>query len=370
MTLIKPFQAIRPELDLITSPDVFFSEVKRNYPEFYKAGFFQKMSSEGIYIYQMKSKKKIKTGLVCRMPVKEINNGKVIKHEHTLAAKEQKMMLLTLERNAMVKPVLLTYPEVDEIKDLIHSYAKKLKPVFEISFDDESEIHQIFAVTDGKSILKLQQLFEKKVPHTYVADGHHRLATSTLMQKRAKKRNAPPETYNYFLCSLFSTSELEIHDYNRIVEFDNFSPMVLMALLSRKFNVKLLDKPRKPSKKHEIIMAQGEEWFSLTWRPKVLKKYNSTIGLLDVNLLNNEVLSNIFSVEDISTDKRVKYVEGPVGLEGIQERIGGVENRAAFILPALGWDEFLEITNSGATLPPKSTWFEPRMKNGVIVYGY
>ncbi len=370
MTLIKPFQAIRPDLDLITSPDVFFGEVKKNYPEFYKGGFFHKLSSEGIYIYHMKSKGKTRTGITCRMPVKEINNGKVIKHENTLAAKEQKMMLLTLERNAMVKPVLLTYPEVDEIKELIHSYRKKLKPVFEVEFEAEEEIHQIYAITDGKSLLKLQQLFERKVPHTYVADGHHRLATSTLMQKRAKKKNGPNDTYNFFLCSLFSTNELEIHDYNRIVEFDNFSPMVLMALLSRKFNVQLLAEPRKPKGKHELVMAQGDEWFSLKWRPKVLKKYDSTIGLLDVNLLNNEVLSNIFSVEDISTDKRVKYVEGPVGIKGIEEQLGGMENRAAFILPSLTWDEFIEITDTGATLPPKSTWFEPRMKNGVIVYGY
>ncbi len=370
MTLIKPFQAIRPDLDLITSPDAFFKEVKRNYPEFSKGGFFYKLSSEGLYIYQMKTPHKTRIGLLCRMPVKDINNGKVIKHEHTLAAKEQKMMLLTLERNSMVKPVLLTYPEVDEITKALYSQLKKSKPVFEIEFEEEQETHQIFAITDGKAILSLQQLFEKNVPHTYVADGHHRLATSTLLQKRSKKRNNPPDTYNYFLCSLFSTSELEIHDYNRIVEFDNLSPMVLMALLSRKFNVKLLDEPRKPLKKHEIVMVQGEEWFSLEWRNKILKKYDSTIGLLDVNLLNEEVLANIFSVEDISTDKRVKYAEGPIGIEGIQDKLSGQDNSVAFILPPVTWKEFLDITNSGATLPPKSTWFEPRMKNGVIVYGY
>ncbi len=370
MTLIKPFQAIRPELELITSSDVFFGEVKRNYPEFYKGGFFQKISSEGIYIYEMISTQKKRIGIICRMPVKDISNGKVIKHEHTLATKEQKMMLLTLERNAMVKPVLLTYPEVPLITELLKNFKNKSEPIFEIDFEEENEKHRIYAITNRKTILKLQQLFEKKVPHTYVADGHHRLATSTLLQKRSKKRNNPPESYNYFLCSLFSTKELEIHDYNRIVEFDNFSPMVLMALLSRKFNVQLLEKPRKPKNKHEIVMAQGDEWFSLCWRPKILKKYDSTIGLLDVNLLNKEVLANIFAVEDISTDRRVKYIEGPQGINGIKERLAGVENRAAFILPPVTWEEFLKITNSGVTLPPKSTWFEPRMKNGVIVYGY
>jgi uncharacterized protein (DUF1015 family) len=164
--------------------------------------------------------------------------------------------------------------------------------------------------------------------------------------------------------------ELEIHDYNRIVEFDNFSPMVLMALLSRKFNISIIKKPRRPENKHEIVMALGEEWFSLKWRKNILKKYDSTVELLDVNLLNVEVLANIFSVDDITTDRRVRYIEGPRGLQGIQERIGGMPNRAVFVLHPVSWKEFMDITNSGSTLPPKSTWFEPRMKNGLIVYGY
>ncbi len=370
MTFIKPFQAIKPELDEITSPDVFFGEVKKNYPEFYKAGFFNRMSSESLYIYQIKSEGHTQTGLICRIPVKEYLNGDVVKHEHTLAAKEQKMLLLTLERQAMVKPVLLTYPEVGEIEKKLQQHIKDLEPTYEIHFDAENQLHVFYAVTDGKSILELQELFEQHVPKTYVADGHHRLATSALLHKRMKKKKMPPETYNYILCGLFPTNELEIHDYNRIVEIDSFSPMVLMALLSRKFNIQLLDEPRKPKGKHEIVMVVGEEWFSLVWRAKILKKYSSTLETLDVNLLNQEVLSNIFSVADITTDRRVGYIEGPKGIEGIQEKIAGNEKAAAFILPPLTWDEFLEITNAGITLPPKSTWFEPRMKNGVIIYGY
>ncbi len=370
MTLIKPFQAIKPELDMITSPEVFFGEVKKNYTEFFKGGFFSRMSSESLYLYKIISKNTTKTGLICRMPVKEYTQGNVITHEHTLAAKEQKMLLLTLERGSMVKPILLTYPEVKNIKESLLQQSKKNKPSFEIRFEEEEELHQIFAITDGKDILKIQQLFQKHVPKTYVADGHHRLATSSILQKRTKKKNTPLDTYNYFLCSLFSTQELEIHDYNRIVEFDNFSPMVLMALLSRKFNVSILKKKRKPNQKHEIVMIMGEEWFSLKWRTKILKKYNSTVELLDVNLLNEEVLANIFSVEDISTDKRVKYIEGTKNLEEVVEEMENKANKAAFLLPPVTWDEFIEITNLGSNLPPKSTWFEPRMKNGIVVYGY
>lgn len=370
MTFIKPFQAIKPELDEITSPDVFFGEVKKNYPEFYKAGFFNRMSSESLYVYQIKSTQGTKTGLVCRIPVEEYIKGDVVKHENTLAAKEQKMLLLTLERQAMVKPVLLTYPEVNEIETEIKKQIKGLKPTYEIKFDVENQLHLFYAISDGKAIVALQELFKKHVPKTYVADGHHRLATSHLLKRRMRKKKMPPETYNYFLCGLFPTNELEIHDYNRIVEFDTFSPMVLMALLSRKFNVQILEEPRKPKGKHELVLALGGEWFSLVWRPKILKKYSSTLESLDVNLLNEEVLSNIFSVEDITTDRKVGYIEGPKGLAAISQRLANKENCAAFILPPLTWDEFLDITNAGITLPPKSTWFEPRMKNGVIIYGY
>lgn len=370
MTFIKPFQAIKPELDEITSPDVFFGEVKKNYPEFYRAGFFNRMSSESLYIYQIKSERGTRTGMICRIPVDEYLKGDVVKHEHTLAAKEQKMLLLTLERQAMVKPVLLTYPEVSTIEDNIKKHIKDKKPTYEIKFEVENELHLFYAISDGKDILELQELFKEHVPKTYVADGHHRLATSSLLYKRMKKKKIPTESHKYILCGLFPTNELEIHDYNRIVEFDTFSPMVLMALLSRKFNVKLLETPRRPEEKHEIILAMGEAWFSLVWRPKILKKYSSTVETLDVNLLNKEVLSNIFSVEDITTDRRVGYIEGPKGLEGVAQKVAGKENSAAFILHPVTWDEFLEITNAGITLPPKSTWFEPRMKNGVIVYGY
>lgn len=370
MTFIKPFQAIKPELDEITSADVFFGEVKKNYPEFYKAGFFNRMSSESLYIYQIVSETGTKTGLICRIPVKEYLNGDVVKHEHTLAAKEQKMLLLTLERQAMVKPVLLTYPSVNKVEDSINKHIKDTEPAYKIEFQSSNEQHLIYAINNGKVILELQELFKKYVPKTYVADGHHRLATSALLHKRMKKKKMPSETYNYFLCSLFPTNELEIHDYNRVVEFDTFSPMVMMAMLSRKFNVQLLETPRKPKQKHEIVLAIGENWFSLVWRPKILKKYSSTVESLDVNLLNQEILSNVFAVEDITTDKRVGYIEGPKGLEGVAQKVAGRENCAAFILPSVTWEEFLDITNAGITLPPKSTWFEPRMKNGVLVYGY
>ncbi len=367
MTKIKPFQAIKPNLDLITSPDVFFAEVKKSYPEFNKGGFFSRMGSEGIYIYRLRSKSSAKIGIVARMPVENYENGHVIKHEHTLAAKEQKMMLLTLERDAMVKPILLTYPEVPEITKLIRKHLQGKKPDYTIHFEQEGTIHEFFSINSGEDILKYQQLFEQKVPKTYVADGHHRLATASLLKKRMKGQS---DNYNYFLTAIFSTTDLEIHDYNRIVEFDNFSPMVLMALLSRKFNISILEKPRKPKKKHEITMTLGQDWFSLKWRAKVLKKYESTIDLLDVNLLNEEIFAHIFDVEDISTDKRVKYIEGPKGIEGILEKASTAENKAIFVLPRVTWDEFLDITNSGATLPPKSTWFEPRMKNGVITYSF
>ncbi len=369
MTRIRPFQAIKPDLDIITSSDVFFGEVKKNYPEFQKGGFFNRLPSEGVYIYRLITKRGVKLGLVACIPVDDYKEGKIIKHEHTLAPKEQKMMLLTLERKAMVKPILLTHPPVKKIEALMEEEVANASPVYTVAFD-AGDVHQLYAVTDGKSIKRFQELYEAHVPKTYVADGHHRLATSANLCEQRIKKGKRTGSYGYMLCSLFSTSQLEIHDYNRIVEFDRFSPMVLMALLSRKFNITLLEEPRRPEGKHEVIMVRDEEWFSMKWRPEILKKYKTTVDRLDVNLLNEEVLANVFSVEDIKTDRRVKYIEGPRGIEGVRERLEAFPNRVAFILPPVTWEEFLEITDSGMTLPPKSTWFEPRMKNGLIVYGF
>jgi uncharacterized protein (DUF1015 family) len=178
MTFIKPFQAIRPELELITSSDMFFGEVKKNYADFMRGGFFSRLGREGIYLYQIRSPKGQRTGVVCKMPVKEYKDGHVIKHEHTLAAKEQKMMLLTLERDAMVKPILLTYPEVSDVKEFISNQIDQIEPAYEIHFETGEERHTFYPITDGRTILELQKLFEEHVPRTYVADGHHRLATS------------------------------------------------------------------------------------------------------------------------------------------------------------------------------------------------
>lgn len=367
---ISPFKAVYPNLDFITSAESFFGTVKESYPDYKQSGFFHHDDEEAVFIYRIKTSRGKHIGIIACATVKDYLDGKIKKHENTLASKEQQQMNLLLRRGASVKPVLLTYPNVEALDLLIKKQIKKQKPFFTITFDENGETHTFWKIKGKSTIKKIQALFKAHIPHTYIADGHHRTSTTALMAKRMKEEGNKGN-FDQILAAFFPVKELSIFDYNRVVEgLDDRTIARFMTRISQVFDIEILGGPAKPQKKHELTMAVGEEWFRLKWKLAILTKYRRDPVLLDANLLDVEVMQNIMNIEDTRTDSRVSYVEGPKGFDSMTKKTRQNENKVAFCLFPVDVKDLFLVADNHDTMPPKSTWFEPRVKNGLLVLEY
>ena len=364
---IRPFQAVYPNTDYIASNDAFFGTVKEEYVSYKKSGFYIKASQESVYIYRIQTKHRSHTGLVACTDINEYLNGNIKKHENTLSAGEQRQMYMMMNRKSIVKPVLLIHPRVKKLNDLFEKYIKEHEPFYTIHFESENTKHMLWEVSDGDAIEKIQQLFDNKIPETYIADGHHRCSATALLYTRLKKKKKV-NPYETILTAFFPEDQLEIYDYNRIVDaLEEVSLTQFMAKLSKLFYIDFLEKPAKPKCKHEITMFLNKEWFLLKWKPSVLKKYKNQKIVLDASLLDEKVLKDILGIKDVKTDVRMKYISGIEGLKSLIKKTQKLETRVAFCLYPAQMSDLLTTADEGGVMPPKSTWFEPRMKNGLIV---
>jgi uncharacterized protein (DUF1015 family) len=364
---IQPFQAVFPNTELITSADYFFSTVKEQFNDYVESGFFKKTPHEGIYIHRIIARKKTFTGLIACVDIQDYLDGHIKKHENTLADSEQQQMHLLLQRSSQVKPVMLTYRKVDDIQSIIETYANNHTPFLTVHFEAADEYHYFWEIQDGQAIRQLQVLFHEKVPATYIADGHHRTSSAALLYEKQGKMN-PNSPFKWLTGAFYATDELEIHDFNRIVEgLSDLTPTVFMAKISQIFEIEVLDEPMKPTRKHELTMYLDREWFRLRWRQHVLDEFKHQPILLDVTLLNEKVIKGILEIKEVRTDARVKYLEGPKGIDTLKEKTLKSEERLAFCLYPVAMQDFLAIADSGGVLPPKSTWFEPRIRSGLLV---
>ena len=362
---ILPFQAVYPNLTLVTSPDSFFASMKHNYPEFVKSGFFHKSAQDALYIYQIESEGHSYRAIVAANDIKDVDKRKILKHEETLSTKEQSMMQLILQRNAMIKPVLLAYEGNRDINLFLDKEMNNLRPFFKLNFEETKESHTLYAITNGKKVAKLQKLFKDKVDKCYIADGHHRVSTASILSNGDHLRQ---DQLNSLLSIYFPFEELDIYDYNRSIRIqEDMSDAKMVVRLSKIFKISELAGAKKPKKKHYITMQLGRQWYLLKWKKKILKKYRERGLILDADLLNRYVLDDILEVEDIRSDARVKYIGGILGAEGVEALSMGDHRRVGFCLYPVSKKELRYIADNGFNLPPKSTWFEPRIKNGVIV---
>ncbi len=364
---IHPFQAAYPNTDFITSADSFLASVKDQFSNYVKSGFYKKMPQEGLYVHRITGKHRTYLGMIACLDIRDYLEGRIKKHENTIAAGEQEQMRLMLSRQAMVKPVMLTYPNSNSITEVLKKYVAEHPHFLEVFFEEVTQTHAFWEISDWQTIRQLQQFFLENVPCTYIADGHHRISTTALLFQKHSKKN-PESPYRYLLCALYPTGELEIHDFNRIIEgMNDLRPAVFMAKLSQLFDIELLEKPGKPAQKHELTMYLDREWFRLRWRQQVLDEFSEHPVLLDVTLLNEKVLKQILGIRDVRTDARVKYFEGPKGLTSLKDKALRNDERIVFCLYPVAMDDFLAISDAGGVLPPKSTWFEPRIRSGLIV---
>ncbi len=368
MATITPFKAALPDLTDIISYDEFFGSAKRKFPLYLSDGIYEEIDKKAIYVYRVKRPHRSHTGLIANASVLDYINGNIKKHENTLAAKESKMLRLFEDRNAMIKPILLTYPNVLEIDAIINRITTSTQPTFSIPFQDEE--HIFWQIEESIRIDALVEAFADHIPESYICDGHHRAKVSEILYDRYKEGydEATTQAYSSMLVAYFPASEIEIHNYNRVVvDMKGMSEMDFLKELKQIYNIVGTPKPFNPITKYQLGMFLNKQWYKLTLKEEYLPTTDTkTNEALDVHILNKYVLEGILRIEDVRTEADVRYIEGPKGAFSLERKVREGKAELAFNLYPVALEDLIKISDEKDTLPPKSTWIEPRMRNGFI----
>jgi len=366
---------IKPEIDLPIDMDehdqAVYEKAKENFLKFKSNKWLNEDEKEKLYIYAQTMDGRTQYGIVGCAGVEDYLNGIIKKHELTRKDKEEDRMKHVRITNANMEPVFFTYPAVKEIDQIVENIVKNQKPEYDFTANDGFG-HHFWVINDDATIIKIIELFKTKVPYTYVADGHHRTAAAALVGNEKKSKNPNhdgTEEYNFFLAVHFPDNQLKIIDYNRVVkDLNGLTPAQLLENLDKTFIVKEEGiEIYKPSKLHEFSMYLDNKWYSLVAKEGT---YNDAdpIGVLDVTILSNLVLDNILGIKDLRTDKRIDFVGGIRGLGELKRRVDNGEMKVAFALYAVSMKQLIDIADTGNIMPPKTTWFEPKLRSGLVVH--
>lgn len=365
---------IKPEIDLPENIDEHAPEVynqaKINLDKFREANWLVQDDSECLYIYAQTMNGKTQYGLVGCAGVDDYMNGIIKKHELTRADKEEDRMKHVRITNANMEPVFFTYPAVKEIDEIVSDIVSNQQPEYDFISNDGFG-HHFWVINDKHTINKITELFSE-VPYTYVADGHHRTAAAALVgnEKKMKNQNHDgKEEYNFFLAVHFPSDQLTIIDYNRVVkDLNNLSKAEFFKKLEKVFIIE--DKGAeiyKPNKLHNFSMYYENTWYSLTAKEGTYND-NDPIGVLDVTILSQLVLDDILNIKDLRTSKRIDFVGGIRGLGELKKRVDSGEMVVAFALYPVSLQQLINIADTGNIMPPKTTWFEPKLRSGLVVH--
>jgi uncharacterized protein (DUF1015 family) len=365
--VIKPFKSAIPKLSSLFSYELFFQSVKENYPEYRDNGFYECDEDKALFIYRYEGKERSYTGLLACTDTNDYKGGAVVRHEGTLVNKETRQRKLLKERNAMIKPILLTYPKTQNIQTLQYNYTRHFSPFYSIDAKDAK--HTVWKIKEKVWIKQFVDAFEKDVPKAYIADGHHRAATVANMFKKTGE-----EAFNKIFSIYLSYDDVEVSNWNRVITgLNGLSNLSLMADLSRFFNIRRLRIPYQPRFVHTIVMYLNEEWFELKWKLEIVQQYERLPleQRFDISIFNNEIAQGILGIGNIREDKRIINIESKKGFEGLTKAVNNAEKESVgFIFSPIDLKDMISVTNSGATMPPKSTYMLPRMMNGFVVYPF
>lgn len=365
---IQPFHAFYPNKDLISSPELFFDEVSNQYVQFKKAGFFKKVSRKGFFVYLISNPINQHLGLIGCHDIRDFEENKILGHENTIAEREQHIMQLMMLRKAMIKPVLLTHEPVPEITALLHELMAGDEPLIELYLEEEKEYHRVWHIHEAKAVKQIQLLYQTKVDKVFIADGHHRSATTIRLLKNHHLEGKEADASAILSC-YFPFDQLKIYDYNRVIDvFSIMSPAKFISLLSSYASIKPIKTGRKPLKKYEFTMYIQKEWFVVKWKKKYIEaEQKQNKHTLDTTLINHWIMEKILQIKDVRTSKLVQYFEGKSGLHALVKEVNKNSNLVGFCLYPVDIMEVVNYSLDGENLPPKSTWFEPRIKNGLLV---
>ena len=369
LNVVKPEITLPPETDHY-SPFVYEAG-RNNFQKLVRDGVFIQDHEECLYIYELVMDGRSQNGIVACASVQDYMDGHIKKHELTRPDKEldRKNHVRVSMMNA--EPVFFAYPANKSLDETVEAI-KQNKPVYSFVAEDNIQ-HKFWVVSQPNQIQSIVGAFDK-MPATYVADGHHRTAAAALVGHDLKKENpnhTGRESYNYFLAVHFPDNQLAIMDYNRVVkDLNGHSVGSLLNGLSNSFAVELIGKAAyRPSHLHEFGMYLNGTWYSLEAKTGT---YNDSdpIGVLDVTILSEKVLKPLLNIHDLRTDKRIDFVGGMRGLKELERRVDSGEMKVAFALFPVSMKQLIDIADSGGIMPPKTTWFEPKLRSGLVVHKF
>ena len=417
MVRVKPFAAVRPPKELvtevaappydvlnsaealamageksllhITKPEIDFNPIAdehaqpvydravANYKAWKERGWLVRDPVERYYVYAQTMGKRTQYGLVLCAHTDDYATGRIKKHELTRKDKEDDRMIHVRIQNANIEPVFFAYKDHPELNAIVAAVAAG-KP--EYRFTDENGFgHTFWVIADDAVNARITEIFTTQVDAFYVADGHHRTAAAARVGAEKKAQNphhTGDEEYNFFMAVCFPQSQLQIIDYNRVVrDLNGMAPEAFLKALEEDFEVALAAKPRcgrpakpvAPARLHQFSMYLGGRWYTLDAKPG---RYDDTdpIGVLDVTVLSTLVLDKLLGIKDLRTDKRIDFVGGIRGLGELSRRVDSGEMAVAFALYPVSMDQLMAIADSGAIMPPKTTWFEPKLRSGLAIH--
>lgn len=368
------YHIIKPEIDYPVGTDEHdervYAKAAENFQLFQDKGWLVQDSKENYYIYAQTMNGKTQYGLVVGAYVPDYMNGVIKKHELTRRDKEEDRMKHVRVNNANIEPVFFAYPDNEQLDAIIRKYTAE-KPVYDFVAPDDGFGHTFWVIDQEEDIAAITAAFAQ-MPALYIADGHHRSAAAALVGAEKAKQNPQhrgDEEYNYFMAVCFPAGQLTIIDYNRVVkDLNGLTPVEFLAALEKNFVVEEKGADiYKPAGLHNFALYLDNKWYSLTAKEGTYND-NDPIGVLDVTISSNLILDEILGIKDLRSDKRIDFVGGIRGLGELKKRVDSGEMKVALALYPVSMKQLMDIADTGNIMPPKTTWFEPKLRSGLIIH--
>lgn len=368
------YHIIKPEIDFEPGTDEHdekvYAKAVENFTKFRQEGWLVQDETEKYYVYAQTMNGKTQYGLVVCANVDDYMEGRIKKHELTRKDKEEDRMKHVRVNNANIEPVFFAYPHQQELDEIVKE-ATKNEPVYDFVASGDGFGHHFWVIEDAKTIQRITELFAA-IPALYIADGHHRSAAAALVGNEKRQQNpnhTGNEEYNYFMAVCFPDNQLTIIDYNRVVkDLNGLSDEEFMQALSKNFEIiKVGAETYKPNKLHNFSLYLSGNWYDLTAKQGTYND-NDPIGVLDVTISSNLILDEILGIKDLRTDKRIDFVGGIRGLDELKRRVDSGEMQVALALYPVSMKQLIDIADTGNIMPPKTTWFEPKLRSGLVIH--
>ncbi len=368
------YHIIKPEIDFPIGTDEHdervYTKAAENFKMFKDKGWLVQDNKENYYVYAQTMNGKTQYGLVVGAWVEDYMNGVIKKHELTRRDKEEDRMKHVRVNNANMEPVFFAYPENNELDGIVARYTAE-KPIYDFVANIDGFGHKFWIIDQEADIKRITEIFAT-FDALYIADGHHRSAAAALVGAEKAKNNPNhkgDEEYNYFMAVCFPANQLTVIDYNRVVkDLNGLSKEDFLNKLQENFTVEFKGADTyTPAKLHNFALYLEGEWYSLTAKPGTYND-NDPIGILDVTISSNLILDNILGIKDLRSDKRIDFVGGIRGLGELKKRVDSGEMKVALALYPVTMKQIMDIADTGNIMPPKTTWFEPKLRSGIVVH--